>query len=52
MSHSLLLNPLVNDGHILQVVNVAAFNNEHSASDLQDVADLQRMQAALLAFWA
>jgi len=39
----LLLDPLVDDGHILQIVDVAAFYDEYGAADFEDVTHFQRV---------
>lgn len=47
-----VLYPLVNYWHVFQVVDVATFDHEDCASDLQNIANFQRMEIALLTFSA
>ena len=41
---------LVDHWHILEALDVISLNHKDCAADLDDVIDLQRVQAALLSF--
>ena len=47
-----VLGSLVDDWHVLQVVDVRALDDKDGAADLEDISDAQGMERALLALGA
>ena len=45
-----ILGALVDDWHVLQVVNIGAFNDEDRAANLENIPNSQRMQCTLFPF--